>query len=101
MASFNGNPAWSEPITVFIAGSLSENFLRCRHDPVRFHAEFFQQVLQRRRRAEAAHSNHLSLGAGVALPAKRGSHLHGNPRAHTRGEDTLLILVILAFEEFP
>src|SRR5437667_12096532 len=101
MATFSSNPAWSEPITIFIAGSLSEDSPRRCHDLVRFHAEFSQQVLQRRRCAKAVHPNHLALEADVALPSKRGSHLHGNPRAHAGREDTLLICGVLAFEQFP
>src|SRR5260370_33574677 len=101
MATFNLNPAWSEPITISIAGSLSEDFPRGRHDLVRFDAEFLQQIFERRRCAEAAHPNYLPLGAGVALPSESGSHLHGNPRAYTRRKDTLLVCGVLAFEKFP
>src|SRR6266849_2013132 len=101
MATFNWNPAWSEPITSFITGSLSENFFCSRHDLVRFDTEFFQQVFQRRGSAETAHANHLALEADVALPSKRGSHFHGNPRAYTRGEDIFLVCGVLAFEQFP
>src|SRR6266446_3173037 len=101
MATFNSNPAWYEPITSFIAGSLSKNLLRRRHNSVRFDAEFLQQVLERRRCAEAAHADHLALEADVTLPAKRGSHFHGYSRGYARRKNALLVGGILTLEKFP
>src|SRR6202008_3129666 len=67
--------------------SLSKKFFCCRDDFVRLDAEFFQQILQRRRRTETTHPDHFAFGPHVALPPKQGSHLHRNPCGHVRRKD--------------
>src|SRR5690348_6265262 len=88
-------------MTIFMAGSLSEDFFCRGHYLVRLDAEFFQQILKRRGRAKAVHSDDLALEANVALPAKRGSHFDRNACAYACGKDTFLIRGVLLLEEFP
>jgi len=42
MAFFNWKPAWSDPITIFIARSLSQRFFCCRNHVLNREAELFQ-----------------------------------------------------------
>src|SRR5690242_15697199 len=101
MAFFSSNPAWSDPITSFIAGSLSERLFG-RGDHV-FHreAEFLQEVFQRSGRAKCAHAHDLAVGAGVTLPSKSRSHFNGDASRDRGWQNTFLVGGVLLFKKFP
>src|SRR5580765_8040298 len=73
----------------------------CFDDCIRSKAKFFQQIFQRRRRAEAMHPDHFPIHADIALPSKGCSHFDGNARFHRGWKDALLVSLVLCIEEFP
>src|SRR5437016_9430835 len=59
---FNSNPAWSDPITSFIAGSLSERLFCGGNHVFDGEAEFLEKIFQGSRRAERARSEERRVG---------------------------------------
>src|SRR5262252_6834392 len=47
------------------------------------------------------HADISPLATGVALPAKRASHFHGNPGRDIRWQNTLLVSSVLLIKDFP
>src|SRR5579885_2274316 len=82
IAVFSAKPAWSDPITSFITGSLSQRFFRRRHHVLHGESEFLEQILQRSRGAKRVHANHFSSWPDIPLPTECRAHLHGNARGH-------------------
>src|SRR6266850_6845303 len=99
MAFFNSNPAWSEPITIFITGSLSHRFFCRRYNVFNREAEFRQQVLQWCGSSKRAHADDFALGSNVTVPSENGSHLHAHACGHRCGQYALFICRILFFEQ--
>src|SRR5258706_11450892 len=98
MAFFNWKPALSDPITIFIDGSLSHRFFCCRNHVLNREAELFQQILQRSRSPEGVHANHFSLGPNVAIPTEGGSHFNAYARRHRRRQHAFFVRRILFFK---
>src|SRR5690348_8476907 len=104
MAFLRANPAWSEPMTIFIAGigdSLSEKLLGGGDDVFGSEAELLEDILQRGGCAERPHADGFTLEADVVLPAEGGGHFHRNARRDCRRQNTLVVGGVLAVEQFP
>src|SRR5258706_702112 len=88
-------------MTTFIVSLPSQQLLRGRGDEVRAETEFWQEVLQWSGGAEGMHTDHLALGAYVAIPAKRGAHFDRNARCDGDGQNAFLVGGVLLIENFP
>src|SRR5262245_41534310 len=79
----------------------AEQFLRSRHYLVRLEAELSLELLERRRRPERFHTDHVARPANIAFPAESRCLLHRDARRHLRGQDLILILLCLMLEDVP
>src|SRR5689334_9626939 len=104
MAFLSAKPAWSEPMTIFMAGmggSLSEKLLSGSDNIFGSEAELFQDVFQGRGGAEGAHADGCAFGADVTFPAESGGHFDGNARGDGRRQDAFFVGSVLAVEKLP
>src|SRR5581483_4519139 len=92
-------------MTIFIEGmegnSLSQELLDDGGDVFRSKAELFEEILERGGCTEGVHADGFAFWAHVAFPAEGGSHFDGDSRGDGGGQNTFLVRVILAIEEFP
>src|SRR5260370_3652111 len=88
-------------MTTFIVRLPSQELLCGSDDELRTKPEFWQEILQGRGSTEGMHPDHFTLGADVAIPAKRGAHFDGDARGDGGGQNAFLVGGVLLIENFP